>query len=96
MDHNCCAHHRNNRLVATKRTSVILPNRDDGNWEEFYSLAALEVDGQKMQERIPNARKALSERSRKVEGNSDHREERDRLEHALHSLKVLATETVAL
>jgi hypothetical protein len=63
------------------------------NWEESYRLAALEVDGQKMPERISAARKAIAGRLREIEGNSDHREERVKLEHALHALKELSTET---
>jgi hypothetical protein len=65
------------------------------NWEETYRLAVLEVDGQKMPERISAARKAITGRLREIEGNSDHREERAKLEHALHALKVLTTETEA-
>jgi hypothetical protein len=62
-------------------------------WEEFYRLAVLEVDGQKMPERISTATEAITGRLREIEGNRDHREEGGRLEHALHALKVLATET---
>jgi hypothetical protein len=65
------------------------------NWEESYRLAALEVDGQKMPERISAARKAIAGRLREIEGNSDYREERVQLEHALHALKKLTTETEA-
>lgn len=72
-----------------------LPNQNNEDWEEAYRLAVLEVDGQKMPERISAARKAIAGRLREIEGESDHRGERERLEHALHALKVLTTETKA-
>ena len=72
---------------------VNLPNQNDENWEEAYRLAVLEVDGQKMPERISVARKAIAGRLQEIEGESDHREEREKLEHALHALGVLTTET---
>jgi hypothetical protein len=53
------------------------------NWREVYRLAVLEVDGQKMPERISTARNAIMGRLREIEGDSsDHREERDELERA--------------
>lgn len=65
------------------------------NWEEVYKLAVLEVDGGKMPERISAARNAISGRLREMEGDTDHHEERNRLEHALNALKVLTTESQA-
>ena len=65
------------------------------NWEGAYRLAVVEVDGRKMPERISAAREAIAGRLREMEGDSDHREERDRLEHALNALKVLTTESQA-
>ena len=63
------------------------------NWEEVYRLAVLEVDRRKMAERISTAREAITGRLREIEGNSDHREERDILEHARNALKVVTTES---
>ncbi|HZP61902.1 MAG TPA: hypothetical protein VFB28_00695 [Terriglobales bacterium] len=61
-------------------------------WEEVYRLAVLEVDAGKMPERISTASGAIAGRLRELDGDSDHHEERDRLEHALNALKVLTTE----
>ena len=63
------------------------------NWEETYRLAVLEVDGGKMPERISAARDAIAGRLRAIENNSDHHEERERIEGALRALKTLTTET---
>lgn len=63
------------------------------NWEEVYKFAALEVDGGKMPERISAAHDAIRGRLREMEGDSDHHEERGRLEHALNALKALTTES---
>ena len=65
------------------------------NWEEVYKFAALEVDGLKMPERISAARDAIRGRLQEMDGDSDHHEERGRLEHALNALKVLTTESQA-
>ena len=59
------------------------------NWEEAYRLAALEVDGWKMPERISAAREAMAERLREMQGDSDHHRERERIEGALRALKTL-------
>jgi len=82
------------RGQATLDEKVVSPVNNK-NWEETYRLAVLEVDGQKMPERISTAREAITGRLREIEGNSDHREERGRLEHALRGLKLLTTETEA-
>lgn len=65
------------------------------NWEEVYKVAVLEVDGRKMPKRISAAHDAIRGRLREMDGDSDHREERGRLEHALNALKVLTTESQA-
>jgi hypothetical protein len=74
---------------------VNLTSQENDNWEEFYRLAALEVDGQKMSDRISTARKAITRRLGEIDGENDHQEERKRLEHALDTLKALTTETQA-
>jgi len=68
-------------------------NKD--KWEEVYRLAVLEVDRRKMPDRISAARDAVAGRLEQMEGDSNHREERDRLEHALNALKVLTAESQA-
>ena len=79
-----------------KRGVVVnLPNQNNENWEETYRLAVLEVDGQKMPERISAAHRAIAGRLREIERESDLRAEREKLEHVLHALKVLTTETEA-
>ena len=70
------------------------PMNNEG-WEEVYRFAVLEVDGRKMPERISAARDAIRGRLRDLQGDSDHHEERDRLEYALNALKVLTTESQA-
>ena len=66
-------------------------NNED--WEEDYRFAVLEVDGRKMPERISAARDAIRGRLQEMEGDSDHHEERGRLERALNALKVLTNES---
>ena len=68
---------------------------NNNNWEDVYKFAVLEVDGRKMPERISAAHDAIREKLQEMAGDSDHPVERARLEHALHALKVLTTETQA-
>lgn len=68
---------------------------NNNNWEEIYKFAMLEVDGRKMPERISAAHTAIRGRLQELAGDSDHHEERARLEHALDALEVLTTETQA-
>lgn len=63
------------------------------NWEQVYRLAVLEVDGQKMPERISAARQSIAERLRAIEGDTDHHGERERIDEALRALKRLTTES---
>ena len=65
------------------------------NWEEAYKFAALEVDGRKMPERISAAHDAIRGRLQELDGDSDHHEERARLQHALNALKILTTDSQA-
>jgi hypothetical protein len=62
-------------------------------WEEAYLRAALEVDGQKMPERIVTAREAVAGRLKDLEGNSDHHAERHEMQSALAALTNLEDET---
>jgi len=62
-------------------------------WVEEYLRAALEVDGQKMPERIVAAREAVVGRLKDLEGNSDHHAERHEMQSALDVLTNLEDET---
>lgn len=62
-------------------------------WVEAYLRAALEVDGQKMPERIVAAREAVAGRFKDLEGNSDHHAERHEMQSALAALTSLQDET---
>ena len=62
-------------------------------WEEQYLRAALEVDGQKMPERIIAAREAVAGRLKDLEGNSNHHAERHEMVSALAVLANLEDET---
>ena len=55
-------------------------------WEQLYLLAAVEVDGKKMPDRIVAVREAIKGRLQDLERMTDHRSERRRLNT---SLKIL-------
>lgn len=61
-------------------------------WEEFYRLAAIEVDGKKMPDRIAAARTAVRDRLQDLEHSSNHHAEKRRLNGTLRILNVLETE----
>ena len=61
-------------------------------WEPVYHRAVLEVDRQKMPERIVVARLAISNRLQGLHGNPDHHGERQQIEDALRALAVLEAE----
>jgi phage I-like protein len=65
----------------------------DKQWVEAYLRAALEVDGQKMPERIVAAREAVTGRLKDLEGNTDHHAERHEMQSALAALTSLEDET---
>jgi hypothetical protein len=62
-------------------------------WTEAYIRAALEVDVQKMPDRIVAARDAVAGRLKDLEGNSDHHAERHEIQAALAALTGLEIET---
>ena len=66
-------------------------NRSE-KWEAVCHRALLEVDGQKMPERIVAARRAIGERLRGLVGDPDHHAERHQVEDALRALAVLEDE----
>jgi hypothetical protein len=61
-------------------------------WQAAYHSAVLEVDREKMPERIVAARQAISNRLRGLYGNPDHHAEREQIEDALRALAVLEAE----
>lgn len=58
-------------------------------WEELYVLAAKEIAGKRMPERVAAVREAIRGRLQDLEQSSDHHAERRRLETALRALNVL-------
>ena len=71
----------------------IMSSNVNQKWVESYLRAALEVDGQKMRGRIAGARKAVADRLKDLEGNSDHHAERHEMQSALAALTCLEDET---
>jgi hypothetical protein len=57
-------------------------------WIALYKAALLELDPQKMPERILLASKALRERSRKLQGSGGHYGEKLEIEYAIRNLHV--------
>jgi hypothetical protein len=60
--------------------TLIMSSNINKPWVEGYVRAALEVDGQKMPERIVAAREAVVGRLKDLEGNSDHHAERHEMQ----------------
>ncbi|HEX8816903.1 MAG TPA: hypothetical protein VF753_15505 [Terriglobales bacterium] len=58
-------------------------------WLALYQQALLELDQQKLKERIAAAEKAISGRLQAITGTSNHHTERRAIEDALSSLRVL-------
>ena len=63
------------------------------NWSDAYIRVALEVDVQKMPDRIVAARDAVADRLKNLEGDSDHHAERHEIEAAMAALISLEIET---
>jgi hypothetical protein len=57
-------------------------------WLHLYRAALLELDLQKMPERIVLASKALQQRSRELQGSGNHHGERLEIEYAIRNLRV--------
>jgi len=57
-------------------------------WLTLYRAALLELDVQKMPERIVIASKALQERERELQGSSGRYVERLEIEYAMRNLRV--------
>jgi hypothetical protein len=67
-------------------------NKSWEGWEERYMQTILEVNGQKMPERITATRQAIAGRLRDLEHDSDHHGERSRMDAALRALSMLEGE----
>ena len=65
---------------------------DDKRWEDWYMQTILEVNGQKMPERINATRQAIAGRLHDLEHDSDHHAERHQIESALRALSMLEGE----
>ena len=59
------------------------------SWQREYEAALLEVDREKLRDRILAAESAIYAKLGSKVGSSDHGEERERLEHALMNLRLL-------
>lgn len=66
--------------------------REDKPWFDAYRAAILELDLQKLPERINAAREAVRSRLKDIEGDSNHHAERRQIEDALGDLRVLERE----
>jgi hypothetical protein len=58
-------------------------------WQTKYEAALLELDREKLSERVAAAEAAIYERLQKISGKSDHQTERQAIEDALSALRVL-------
>jgi hypothetical protein len=58
-------------------------------WREPYQQALLELDQKKLSERIAAVETAISNRLRAIAGDSNHHAERQAIDDALSSLRVL-------
>lgn len=59
------------------------------DWEQLYLLAAVEVNGKKMPERVSAVRHAIQARLQDLAQSSNHHEERHKLWRTLRRLDVL-------
>ena len=66
---------------------------ENTGWKERYMQTILEVNGQKMPERITATRAAIAGRLHDLEHDSDHHAERHEIEKALKALSELEVET---
>lgn len=60
-------------------------------WRELFGGALLELDANKLIERIEKARSAIATRLRELPHDSDHRSERGSMYDASHALKFLCS-----
>ena len=65
---------------------------EDKPWFEVYKAAMLEIDPQKLPERVVAAREAILLRLKNIEGDADHHAERQQIDDALSGLRTLERE----
>ena len=65
---------------------------EDKSWFEVYKAAMLELDPRKLPERIVAAKEAVQLRLKEIQGDTDHHAERQQIEDALSSLRILERE----
>ena len=58
-------------------------------WQEAYRSALLELDNEKLKQRVAAAEALIVARRRAIEGDADHRDERHAIQDALSGLRVL-------
>ena len=82
------------RILVTSPPShhLAMLASEDKSWFEVYKAALLELDPQKLPERISAAKEKVRLRLEEIRGDSDHHAERQQIEDALNSLRVLERE----
>jgi hypothetical protein len=65
------------------------------SWQEPVSLAVIEIDPQKLKEKIAAARQAIEVRRAQLNGNCDSRDERIALDDAMRTLQLLERDSAA-
>ena len=69
---------------------------EDKPWFEVYKGAVLELDPQKLPERIVAAKEAMQLRLKEIQGDTDHHAEREQMEDALSILRTLEREKCSM
>ena len=64
------------------------------DWQQEYQVALLELDPQKLSERIANAETAIFKKLQDIAQSPNHEAERQAIEDALASLRTLKTENL--
>jgi hypothetical protein len=78
--------------ATTEGISPAMFASEDKSWFEVYKAAVLELDLQKLPERIVAAKEAVQVRLKEIQGDTDHHAERQHIDDALSSLRTLERE----
>jgi len=65
------------------------------SWQEPVRLAVIEIEPQKLKEKIAAARQAIEVRRAQLDGNPDDQDERIALDDAVRTLQVLGRDSAA-
>jgi hypothetical protein len=65
------------------------------SWQEPVRLAVIEIDPQKLKEKIAAARQAIEVRRAQLDSNPDDQDERIALDDAVRTLQVLGRDSAA-